>query len=308
MEFCQSEKVGTLILIQSLFNNSLCVFPDANEALTLYQGNNIQIPFHDTNMDESFEKQDNTTPEAKQAVIIVDENNQGSTSDKEENAEDDVDLPAEGEVPVSQASSAQSIYELSKEVSGDANRIEPDFSSSVFCQVQDGMRLPQLIMVQMPNTVTDLRCFDQPTANEVNEDGHESEGAISSLAEPPVQPILTRVPLLRTSGGHQNQFFLQQESPAECLEETSAVQPSREDTTQKYYISAQSNNEPYISERLNELQRPVSQGPLPNGIDRYHHPNVNSMFAGAVYEHFDQTSDNNDPPNNLKTKEFTYSH
>lgn len=257
----------------------------------MHQGNDIRIPLHDTNINDSFEH-DNTTPEAKQAVIIVDEINQGSTSDKEENAEDVDDLSVEGEVPVSQASSAQSIYELSKEASGDANRVEPDYTNTVFCpHDQGGMRHAQLIMARMPRT--ELRCFHQPNANDVNEEGRESEGATSSSAE---LPRLTRVSLHCASGGHQNQFFLQQESPAECLEETSAVQPSREDTTQKYHISAQTNNQPYISERLNELRRPVSQGPLPNGIDTYHHPNVNSMFADAGYEHYDQTSDSNDPP------------
>ena len=272
-------------MIQS---NLTCILPDADRVRNLHQENYIEIPLNDISVN-------NATPEIKQAVIMVDRNNQESIFHEEANAKDVDGLPAKGEVHVSQGSSTQSIYELSKEATDDANRIEPDFSSSVFCQSQDGMRLPQLIMVQMP--YTDLRCFDQPTASEVNKDGRESEGATSSLAEPPVQPRLTRVPLYRASGGHQNQFFSQQESPAGRLEETSAVQPSREDTTQKYYISAQTNSEPYISERLNELQGPtIPQGPLPNGIDTYHHPNVNSMFADAGYEHYDQTSDNNDPP------------
>ena len=268
-------RVSVKAVIRNKKFNLFLMFPDACKSQTLHQ----EIPLEDTNKDESFENEDDTTLEPKQAVIKV---------DKEENAEYVQDLLGDGHM--SEASSVQSISELSKEASGDANRAEPDYVSSEFCvQDQSGRRHARLIMLRMDNT----EHFE-----ELNDAGLESERAASSSEEPHERPGLTRVTLHRESGGRQNQLFLQQESPPGRLEETSAVQPSMEDTTQKYYISAQSSGEPYMTERLNYLQQPANQQrPLPNGVERYHHVNVNAMYAGANYEHFDQTStsDNNDP-------------
>ena len=135
------------------------MFPDACKGQTLHQ----EIPLDEISTDESREDEDDTTSKTKQAVIMI---------GKEENAEDVDGLLRNGHM--SAASSAQSIYEFSKEASGDANRVEPDYDSTGFCvQEESGRRHAQLIMSRM----------DMPTFEEVNEASRESEGAASSSEE-----------------------------------------------------------------------------------------------------------------------------